>query len=71
MTKLYTPQQVAKILQISVPTVKRWLLSGELPGIKIGPGGYWRIRSDDLVKYANDRYSRKSQKLSKEDIADE
>ncbi len=57
MTKLYTPQQVAKILQISVPTVKRWLLSGELPGIKIGPGGYWRVRSDDLVKYTNSRYS--------------
>ena len=71
MTKLYTPQQVAKILLVSVPTIKRWLLSGELPGIKIGPGGYWRIRSDDLVKYTNDRYSQKTQKIGREDIADE
>ena len=62
MTKLYTPQQVAQILQISVPTVKRWLLSGELPGIKIGPGGYWRVRSDDLDKYINGRYSKKTNK---------
>ena len=62
MTKFYTPQQVAKILQVSVPTVKRWLLIGELPGIKIGPGGYWRIRSDDLEKYANERYSHKKSK---------
>lgn len=68
MTKFYTPQQVAKILQVSVPTVKRWLLIGELPGIKIGPGGYWRIRSDDLEEYANARYSKK---ISKEGVADE
>ncbi len=68
MTKLYTPQQVANILQISVPTVKRWLLNGELPGMKIGPGGYWRIRSDDLVNYANSRV----QNIKKgEDVADE
>lgn len=57
MTKLFTPQQVAKILQVSVPTVKRWLIQGELPGIKIGPGGHWRVRSDDLSKYAQRRHS--------------
>ncbi len=68
MTKSYTPQQVASIPQISVPTVKRWLLKGELAGLKIGPGGYWRIRSDDLVNYANSRI----QNIKKrEDVADE
>lgn len=51
MTKLYTPNQVAALLQVSVPTVKRWLLSGELPGIKMGPAGHWRIRSDVLQEY--------------------
>jgi len=50
-TRLYTPDQVAEILQVSVPTVKRWLLAGELPGIKIGPGGHWRVRSDELAAY--------------------
>ena len=50
-TRLYTPDQVAEILQVSVPTVKRWLLTGELPGIKIGPGGHWRVRSDELAAY--------------------
>jgi len=40
MTILHTPQQVANTLQVSAPTVKRSLLSGELPGVKIGPGGY-------------------------------
>jgi len=51
VAKLYTPQQVANILQVSVPTIKRWLLSGELPGLKIGPGGQWRVRSDVLSEY--------------------
>ncbi len=51
MAKLYTPNQVADILQVSVPTVKRWLLNGELPGFKIGMGGHWRVRSDELAEY--------------------
>jgi excisionase family DNA binding protein len=51
VSKLYTPNQVAALLQVSVPTVKRWLLSGELPGIKMGPAGQWRIRSDVLQDY--------------------
>ena len=55
MTKLYTPDQVAKILQVSVPTIKRWLLSGELPGLKIGPAGQWRVRSDELAGYLETR----------------
>ena len=57
-TRLYTPDQVAEILQVSVSTVKRWLLIGELPGIKIGPGGYWRIRSDDLAAYVEGKSRR-------------
>jgi excisionase family DNA binding protein len=51
VSKLYTPNQVAALLQVSVPTVKRWLLSGELSGIKMGPAGHWRIRSDVLQDY--------------------
>lgn len=51
MAKLYTPGQVADILQVSVVTVKRWLNKGVIPGIKIGPGGRWRVSSDDLNNY--------------------
>ena len=58
MAMLYTPDQVAKILQISVPTVKRWLLAGELPGIKIGPAGHWRVSSDELSAYLEARRRR-------------
>ncbi len=51
MAKLYTPDQVVEILQVNISTVKRWLLAGELPGIKISPGGHWRVRSDELAAY--------------------
>ncbi len=56
--RLYTPDQVAEILQFSVPTVKRWLLTGELPGIKNGPGGHWRVKSDELARYIETRQQR-------------
>ena len=62
-TRLYTPDQVAEILQISISTVKRWLLVGELPGIKIGPGGHWRIRSDDLAAYVEGKRRRDGDKF--------
>ena len=60
---MYTPDQVAEILQVSVPTVKRWLLTGELPGIKIGPGGHWRVRSDELAAYIEGSRRRNVDKL--------
>jgi len=34
---------------------QRWLLSGELPGFKIGPAGQWRVRSDELAEYIETR----------------
>ncbi len=62
-TRLYTPDQVAEILQVNISTVKRWLLTGELPGIKIGHGGHWRIRSDDLAAYVEGKSLRDVNKL--------
>ena len=58
MAKLYTPDQVAEILQVSVSTVKRWLLSEEVSGFKIGPAGHWRVSSDDLAAYVESKRRR-------------
>ena len=63
MAKLYTPDQAAEILQVSVSTIKRWLLSGELPGFKIGPAGHWRVSSDDLASYVESKRRRDVDKL--------
>ncbi len=73
MAKLYTPSQVAEILQVSVPTIKRWLLNGELPGVKIGPAGQWRIKSDELAAYVDSNRKKEIHKLkpSREALKDE
>ena len=47
--KLYTPVEVAAILQISTRTVTRWLRDGTLKGIKTGPR-LWRIPSSELIR---------------------
>ena len=41
MQRLYTPEQVAKVLKVKIPTVHRWLREGTLEGIRVGR--LWRI----------------------------
>jgi excisionase family DNA binding protein len=44
-----TVEDVAKQLQVSTYTVRRWLKSGKLPAIKLGKE--WRISPDDLEAF--------------------
>ena len=48
--RLLTPEQVAERLSLSVLTVRDWLRSGRLPGVKPG-GKVWRVREHDLDEY--------------------
>ncbi len=41
-----TPQEVSRLLRVSVYTVRRWIKEGHLPAYKIGRG--WRIRESDI-----------------------
>ena len=45
--KLLTVNDVAKILQVSKESVRRYTREGELPSVKLG-GKYIRIRQEDL-----------------------
>ena len=45
--KLYTPVEIAKLLSVKVSTVRTWLTTGGLRGVKL-PGGDWRVRQEDL-----------------------
>ena len=45
--KLYTPVEIAKLLSVKVSTVRTWLITGGLRGVKL-PGGDWRVRQEDL-----------------------
>jgi excisionase family DNA binding protein len=47
--ELISVAEAAKILQVSVPTVKRWLRDGRLPAYHLGPR-YVRIRRADLQR---------------------
>ena len=48
--RLLTPEQVAERLSLSVLTVRAWLRSGRLPGVKPG-GRVWRVREYELDEY--------------------
>ncbi len=49
MEELLTIEEVARILRISVQTVRRMIDEGELRAIKIR--GQWRIKREDLQNY--------------------
>ena len=49
MEKVYTPEQVAEILQISRYTVMEHLRNGSLKGIRIGK--LWRVRESGLEEF--------------------
>jgi excisionase family DNA binding protein len=41
-----TPEQVAEQLQITPDAIRRWLIAGKLPGLKIG--NKWRVDAQDF-----------------------
>jgi len=45
--KLYTTQDVAKILKVHQRTIFRYIKSGKLKATKIGQ---WRVKKEDLDK---------------------
>jgi excisionase family DNA binding protein len=47
--KVYTPEQVAEQLQVSLKTVTNYLREGRLKGFKVGR--LWRITEDDLEEF--------------------
>lgn len=46
---LLTPEEAAERLAVSPKTVRDWLRSGELKGVKVGR--LWRIRPTDLEAF--------------------
>ena len=51
MKKIFTPDQVAKELSISVRTVRKWLRDGKIRGVKIGKS--WRVSEAELERLMN------------------
>lgn len=49
MNKVYTPEEIAKGLNVAKITVYSWLQKGELKGIKAGK--LWRITREALEEF--------------------
>jgi excisionase family DNA binding protein len=55
--RFLTMQDVADELATSVSQVYHMVRSGELPAIKIGGRGQWRIERAKLEQYISDKYT--------------
>lgn len=53
--KWLTVAQIAERLQIDNETVRRWLRSGELPGLLIGRKGGYRVQESDLQAFLQEK----------------
>ena len=49
-TPLLTPREAARLLGISYPTIKQWILQGKLPTVPT-PGGHHRITQASLDSF--------------------
>ena len=49
--KLYSLQEVAKMLRVSDRSIFRYIYGGRLKATKIG---YWRIKGSDIFKFMNE-----------------
>lgn len=47
--KLLTPEDAAKVLLVKPETVREWLRTGKLKGVKMGR--LWRVRESDLETF--------------------
>jgi excisionase family DNA binding protein len=50
--RIFTPDDVARRLQVARLTVVRWLRAGKLRGIKTGK--IWRVQQQDLDAFIRD-----------------
>lgn len=50
---LYTIREATKVLRMGEKYVRQLIRDGELPAIRLGSGGYLRIRGIDLENYIN------------------
>ena len=55
MSTLLTPREAARLIGVSYPTIKQWILTGKLK-TSLTPGGHHRVAEDTLKPFlANDR----------------
>src|SRR5664279_1902899 len=53
LEKLYTPDEVAEYLTLSPLTIKNYLRTGKLQGVRIG--GHWRVKESALEAFISEQ----------------
>jgi excisionase family DNA binding protein len=53
LPKFYSTNQVAEMFSVTVGTVREWMRTGKLEGVKLG-GERWRISENELRRFANE-----------------
>lgn len=56
LPKMYSTKQISDMLGVTEQTVREWLKSGEMKGLKVGGRGQWRVSEDDLNNYLKERH---------------
>lgn len=56
--RFITLADVANILNIAPAQVYTLVRSGDLPAIKIGVRGQWRVEADELEKFISNQYQK-------------
>jgi len=54
--RFVTVADAAELLSVDVPTVDALIRSGELPAIRVGDTGPWRVELSQLQLWIQDRY---------------
>ncbi|CAN5270055.1 hypothetical protein BH11ACT3_BH11ACT3_22250 [soil metagenome] len=70
--RFLTLADVAEVLNVSVSQTYALVRSGELPAIKIGGNGHWRVERSVLESYIADKYeeNRRHAMWNQADFAD-
>ncbi|GAA4871612.1 helix-turn-helix domain-containing protein [Serinicoccus chungangensis] len=61
--RFLTLTDVAETLNVSLAQVKAIVRSGDLPGIKLGGRGVWRVEAAELEAYIQRMYTRTRESL--------
>ena len=54
-----TVEEIATRLQVHIETVRRWIRSGELPGLSLGRRAGYRVKEADLDRFLERRQYRR------------
>jgi excisionase family DNA binding protein len=53
LPRLYKVNEAADYLSVKVTTIRTWLNTGKLSGVKIAGNKEWRVREADLEDFVN------------------